>query len=76
MQKISIDTYISPQEVGLSVGGAAIQEKVALLIQQFGEDIILPHLRRFTERSRVEGILDDQPPRSLFFNSTRFPTHL
>ena len=51
MQKISIDTYISPQEVGLSVGGAAIQEKVALLIQQFGEDIVLPHLRRFTEHS-------------------------
>ena len=76
MREISIDAYISPQEVGLSVGGAMIQEKVALLIQQFGEDIVLPHLHRFTERSQVEGILDDEAPRSLFFISTHFPTHL
>lgn len=71
MQDISIDAYISPQELSLSVGSATVQEEVALLIQQFGENIVLPHLHRFTVRSQVEGIQNHVRAPGLFiFNST------
>ena len=72
VQDVSIDTYISPHEVGLSDGSAAVQEQVALLIQQFGEKIVLPHLRHFMAHSQVEGIRDVQAPCSSFSNQ-HFP---
>lgn len=61
VQDVTVDAYISPRETLL--GSAGIQEKVALLIQQFGEGIVLPHLRRFTSRCQMEGIPAVKVPR-------------
>lgn len=60
-----MDAYISPREILL--GGAEMQEKVALIIQQFGADIVLPHLRCFTSRCEVESIPPVQMPHLCFF---------
>ena len=60
VEDITIDTYISPHEIKFN--GPQIQEKVALLIQQFGTDIALPHLHCFTGRCQDEGIPEVKMP--------------
>lgn len=52
VEDITIDTYISPREV--SVNRSGVQEHVALIVQRFATDIVVPHLHRFTQRC-IEG---------------------
>ncbi len=52
VEDITIDTYISPREV--SVDHSRVQEHVALIVQRFAMDIVVPHLHRFMQRC-IEG---------------------
>jgi hypothetical protein len=54
VEDVTIDTYISPREVSLN--HARIQEHVALIVQRFATNIVVPHLHRFTKRCFEEGI--------------------
>ncbi|KAF8333786.1 hypothetical protein F5887DRAFT_1074593 [Amanita rubescens] len=54
VEDVTIDTYISPREVSLNHAG--IQEHVALIVQRFATNIVVPHLHRFTKRCFEGGI--------------------
>lgn len=60
VENITIDVYVSPRE--LSETSSEIDKHTALLAQSFGEDIVLPHLRRFAARCRVEKVVPPQTP--------------
>jgi hypothetical protein len=60
VENVTIDVYMSPQE--LSETSSEISKHTALLVQSFGENIVLPHLRRFAERCRVEKVVPPQNP--------------
>jgi hypothetical protein len=63
VEDITIDTFISPREV--AVNCSRIQEHVALVVQSFATDIVVPHLHRFTQRclegTTVEGTTVEHP---------------
>lgn len=48
LEDLTIDVYVSPRE--LSEGGRKMSERVALIVQEFGEHLALPHLCRFQNR--------------------------
>lgn len=54
LENITIDVYVTPRE--LVEGGTRISERVALLVQEFGTHLALPHLRRFQTRCRTDGV--------------------
>jgi hypothetical protein len=57
-EQFTIDLYITPREyreVPERIGG-----DVSALVQAFGEEFVIPHLQRFSQRCRIEGII---PPR-------------
>jgi hypothetical protein len=60
VEDVTIDTYISPHEIHFN--GPRTQEKVALLVQQFGMDIALPHLCCFTGQCQDKGITEVKKP--------------
>jgi len=60
-ENITVDLYISPRE--LHERGQQISERVAVLAQSFGEDMALPHLRRFAARCFIENVVPLQAPR-------------
>jgi hypothetical protein len=53
-EKITVDTYVSPRE--LKEGGKEMGKQVALMLQAFGAELAVPHLRRFYARCTVEGL--------------------
>ena len=73
VEEITINTYISPHEIKFN--GPHMQEKVALLIQQFGTDIGLPHLHCFTKRCEDEGIPKVKMPRSSLISTISLSKH-
>lgn len=53
-ERIAVDLYVTPRElheVRERIGG-----DVSVLVQAFCEEFAIPHLRRFTERCRIEGV--------------------
>jgi hypothetical protein len=54
VEKITVDTYVSPRE--LKEGGKEMSKHVALMVQSFGAELAVPHLRRFNARCVVEGL--------------------
>ncbi|KAF8344862.1 hypothetical protein F5887DRAFT_1075057 [Amanita rubescens] len=74
VEDITVDAYISPHEV--YVGRSGIQEHVALLVQKFATDVVVPHLHRFTERCMEEGVPDVQHPTHGKKFSAQGPNHL
>lgn len=61
VEDITIDTYVTPREV--YINRSRVQEHVALLVQNFAMDVVIPHLHHFTERCLKEGVPDVQHPR-------------
>lgn len=53
-ENITVDVYVSPRE--LVEGGQAFSRRVALLVQDFGAHLALPHLLRFQTRCLTEGV--------------------
>lgn len=54
-EHLSLDLYITPRELHASpdrIGG-----DISVLVQAFAEEFAIPHLQRFTERCRIEGIV-------------------
>lgn len=54
VENITVDVYVSPRE--LAEGGKKLSERVALLVQEFGANLALPHLLRFQTRCLFEGV--------------------
>lgn len=54
LENLTVDIYVTPRE--LTEGGKQISERVALLVQEFGANIALPHLHRFQKLCSMEGI--------------------
>lgn len=54
LENLTVDVYITPRE--LIEGGKPISERVALLVQEFGANLALPHLQRFQTRCSNEGV--------------------
>ena len=54
IENIPVNVYVSPHE--LAEAGADMNRNVAMLVQSFGEDFALPHLRRFGARCLVEEV--------------------
>ncbi|KAF8327671.1 hypothetical protein F5887DRAFT_1083636 [Amanita rubescens] len=75
VEDITIDTYITPYEIFINHSG--IQAHVALLVQKFAADVVIPHLHRFTKRRMEEGIQEVvwRPPHGKKF-SAKGPDHL
>jgi hypothetical protein len=59
-EKIMVDTYISPRE--LKEGGKEMSKQVALILQAFGAELAMPHLRCFHACCNVEGLNAAVPP--------------
>lgn len=59
-ENLTIDVYVSPRE--LSEGGQKFSELVALIVQDFGANLAVPHLRRFQDRCTVERVKALGPP--------------
>lgn len=57
VEDLTVDAYISPRE--LKEGGKELNKHLALMVQTFGTEVALPHLRRFARRCFVEEI---EPP--------------
>lgn len=57
VQDITVDTYISPRE--MKAGGKELSKHLAFIVQTFGAEVALPHLRRFARRCLVEQV---EPP--------------
>jgi hypothetical protein len=49
-----VDTYISPRE--LKEGGKEMSKQVVLILQAFGAELAMPHLRQFHAHCTVEGL--------------------
>jgi hypothetical protein len=60
VENVTVDAYISPGE--LRDGGQMMHERVALLIQSFGEDLVVPHLKRFSVRCQTENLVPPPKP--------------
>ena len=60
VEDITIDTYISPRE--MKEGGKELSKHLAFMVQTFGAEVVLPHLRRFARRCLVEQV--EPPPAS------------
>lgn len=54
LENITVDVYVTPRE--LVEGGKRMSERVALLVQEFGTHLALPHLRRFQTRCWADGV--------------------
>jgi hypothetical protein len=53
-ERVAVDLYVTPRElheVHERIGG-----DVSVLVQAFCEEFAIPHLQRFTERCRIEGV--------------------
>jgi len=64
VENVTVDIYASPRELGEA---GEISKHVAILVQTFGQDFVLPHLRRFAARCRTENIDSPQPPCMFIF---------
>lgn len=53
-ENLTIDVYVSPRE--LAEGRKGFSEFVALIVQDFGTNLAVPHLRRFHNRCTTEGV--------------------
>lgn len=53
-ENLTVDVYVSPRE--LREGGPKFSELVALIVQDFGTNLAVPHLRRFQRRCSLEGV--------------------
>jgi len=58
----AVDLYITPRE--LHENSARIGGDVAVLVQAFCEEFVIPHMQRFNERCRIENM---EPPRRCEF---------
>jgi len=54
LEDVTLDVYFSPRE--LAEGGRKVGLSIDTLIQIFGKEIALPHLKQFDVRCNVEGI--------------------
>lgn len=65
-EDITVDIYISPRE--LAEGGKPITENVALIVQAFGEHLVIPHLHRYQKMCLAAGVVPLPAPgnRSFF----------
>lgn len=57
---VALDVYYSPRE--LAEGGLTMQSDIAIIMQAFTKDFVIPHLQHFTERCRIEGVNPPNPP--------------
>ncbi|KIK21242.1 hypothetical protein PISMIDRAFT_104345 [Pisolithus microcarpus 441] len=57
-EKLSVDVYITPHEV---LGNERVSGDSAMLVQAFCQEFAIPHLRRFTERCKIESIRVPKP---------------
>lgn len=53
-ENLTVEVYVSPRE--LAEGGKKFSEFVALIVQDFGTNLAVPHLRRFQSRCMTEGV--------------------
>lgn len=67
-ENVTIDVYVSPKE--LAEGGEKFSELVALIVQDFGTNLAVPHLHRFQNRCMTEGVTP------LGVRGTSYLTHL
>lgn len=56
-ENLTIDVYVTPRE--LAEGGEKFSELVALIVQEFGANLAVPHLLRFQNRCMTAGV---KPP--------------
>lgn len=54
LENITVDVYVSPRE--LVEGGKPMSERVAILVQEFGAHLALPHLHTFQARCIAERV--------------------
>lgn len=59
-ENITVEVYVSPRE--LAEGGEKFSELVALLVQDFGTNLAVPHLHRFQDRCVTDGVKRLAPP--------------
>jgi hypothetical protein len=57
-EHMSVDLYITPRE--LDNCPKVIGGDTSCLVQAFAENYAIPHLQRFTERCRAEGVVPPQ----------------
>jgi hypothetical protein len=56
-EQVAVDLYITPRE--LHENSARIGGDIAVLVQAFCEEFVIPHMQRFNERCHIENI---EPP--------------
>ncbi|OJA17339.1 hypothetical protein AZE42_11432, partial [Rhizopogon vesiculosus] len=56
-EQVAVDLYITPRE--LHENSARIGGDVAVLVQAFCEEFVIPHMQHFNERCRIENV---EPP--------------
>lgn len=61
---ITVDTYVSSRD--LAEGDENFSKRVALLVQEFGAHLALPHLHRFQARCLSEGVKPLPSPGDFF----------
>lgn len=71
LEDLTIDVYVSPRE--LSEGGRNMSEHVALIVQEFGAHLALPHLSRFQNRCIKENVKALPAPGVCFLRPEKFP---
>lgn len=59
-ENLTVDVYITPRE--LVEGGDKISELVALIVQDFGINMAVPHLHRFQNRCATDEVNPPTPP--------------
>ena len=70
-ENVVLDVYLSPRE--LSEAQDQISECAAVLAQSFGQDIALPHLRRFAARCLNEKVVPPQVAgKYAYYRQTRY----
>lgn len=67
LEDVTVEVYVSPRE--LAKGGKEMSERVALLVQEFGKHLALPHLHLFQARCLVENVKALPAPGALFLTS-------
>ncbi|KAG6912195.1 hypothetical protein DXG01_016586, partial [Tephrocybe rancida] len=60
-EKVTVDLIISPQELS-EAGNKELSKALAIMVQSFAKDVVLPYLERFNKRCIVEGIAAPPPP--------------
>jgi hypothetical protein len=66
-EEVAVDLYVTPRE--LQENSERIGGDVAILVQAFCEEFVVPHMERFMKRCCIEGV---EPPHRCKSFSVRF----